>query len=509
MCAQSVLFSPVDAAWLHMEHPTNLMMITGIVLLEGAIDLPALRAVYAERLLEFRRFRQRAVESTLGFGRPTWEDDEHFDLDAHIHHIALPNPGDRGQLLDLLSDLSSTPLDYTKPLWQMHAVDNVEGGSAVIMRIHHSIGDGTALVAVIMRLMDLEADGAAAAPLAVRKRKRRGMLRSLADGAGSVARGAQSVMGTMLHEGMESLVHPSRLIELSQFAARAALQGASTAGHALTQPNDPLTVFKGPLGVSKRVAWSEALRVDEVKLVAHALDAKVNDVLVSTMAGALRRYMVEHGDEVANLDIRAIIPVDMRPVERALDLGNAFGLIFLPMPVGIGDAGARLAEVKRRMDALKQSGGAVLYYGLLNVFGMTPKQVEENAVEFFAARATTVFTNVAGPRMQLYLAGKTVTDCLFWVPQSGRLGMGISIMSYNGRVSLGIITDTGLVPDPERIAGYFAEEYARLQRVAQQAQAARDDGRDRPLCAALNRNGAPCRNRAVPGHSYCARHRAR
>lgn len=510
-----------------MDHPTNLMMIVGLITLDAPITLQQLRDTLAKRLLPFRRFRQRIVESALGLGRPTWEDDPTFNLDSHLHHIALPSPGSRTQLLDLISDLSSTPLDFSKPLWHMHLVDNYGEGCACILRVHHCIGDGTALVAVIMRLMDMENNNEREVASTVRRQMRRGLMSSIAGRASYVVHGAQTVAGSVLSSGVRGVVHPSYFVDLSQLAARAALQGASTAGHAITLENDPVTVFKGKLGVPKRVAWSYPVSVDETKAIGYALGAKINDVLVSVMAGALRRYMIDVGDDVTDISIRAVVPVDMRPIERALDLGNAFGLVFLAMPVCIADSGARLREVKKRMDALKESNEAVLYYSLLNIFGMTPRQVEESAVHFFAARATTVFSNVAGPRMQLYFAGRAVNECIFWVPQSGRLGMGISIMSYNNQISLGVITDAGLVPDPERITEYFGDEYAKLQRVAQMARAAAqwpasDSASDtpsssgragtaqaKPRCAAINRNGTPCRNAAVDGFSYCARHAAK
>jgi diacylglycerol O-acyltransferase / wax synthase len=506
MCAQSVPLSPVDTAWLHMEHPTNLMMITCLSTQEGPIDFPALRTVYERRLLQFRRFRQRVVEGTLGIGRPYWEDDPHFNIDSHIHHVALPQPGGRRELLDLLSDLSSTPLDYTKPLWQVHAVDNVEGNSAVVFRVHHCVGDGTAMVAVIQRLLDATPDWSHHWTRQSNSRARRGFVSSL---AGGVARGTQAALATLLDQGRKSLAHPPRLVDMGQTVARSALQGASLAGHALTQPHDPVTVFKGKLGVAKRVAWSDPVTVDESKRIAHALGAKINDVLVSAMTGALRRYMLSRGDDVEGVELRAVIPVDMRSIERAEELGNVFGLVFLAMPVNIADPGERLHCIKQRMDTLKQSGEAIFYYGLLNLFGMTPKQVEESVVEFFAARATAVFSNVAGPRSPLYFAGMRVRDCIFWVPQSGRLGMGISIMSYNNRMTLGVITDAALVPDPEHITDTFIDEYQVLARVALQAAAARAEGQERPRCAALTRTGSPCRNLAAHGLSYCQQHAAR
>ena len=145
-----------------------------------------------------------------------------------------------------------------------------------------------------------------------------------------------------------------------------------------------------------------------------------------------------------------------------MNLGNQFGLVFLALPLGLPDPVARLRTVKANMDAIKASPEATVFYGLLNVFGATPQQVEEQVVNLFGSKATAVMTNVPGPQMTLYLAGSRMRNGMFWVPQAGRLGMGISIFSYDGHVTLGVITDAGLVPDPETIARHFEQEFARL-----------------------------------------------
>ena len=194
-----------------------------------------------------------------------------------------------------------------------------------------------------------------------------------------------------------------------------------------------------------------ALDLVDVKEIGSATDAKVNDVLMAAMTGALRHYMIGRGVDVTDLDINAVIPVNLRPMERALDLGNEFGLVFLGLPLGIPDPLIRLAAVKQRMDDIKNSPEAVIFFGILGIFGATPQQIEEQVVNLFGSKATLVLTNVPGPQQPLYLAGNRVTDAMFWVPQSGHLGVGISILSYDGHVALGVISDAGLVPDPRRL----------------------------------------------------------
>lgn len=515
MSAKSVPLTPVDAAWLHMEDPTNLMMITGVMLFKERIDFGRVKELYRTRLLPFDRFRQRVVESGGITGMPRWEIDPQFDLDAHCHHVALPDAGSKDDLIDFLSDIASTPLDFSKPLWQVHVVDNVMGGSALVMRIHHCIGDGTALVAVTMRLFDDRADAPSSFSSAPeRQRKQSGILASLTGPAVSVWKTTRSVAGAVWQESAASVLHPSHIVELARSGVSTAAQGAATVTRALLQPNDPITPFKGKLGVKKRVAWSEPVDLDAVKAIGRRLDAKVNDVLVAAMTGALRHYLLERNVPVEGLEIHSVIPVDLRPPEKALNLGNVFGMVFLGMPVGIDNPIERLRQVKMRMDRLKQSGESLLYYSLLNVFGLTPKQVEEAAVDFFGARATAVFTNVVGPRTQLYLAGVPVENIMFWVPQAGRLGMGISIYSYNGRVTLGLITDAGLTPDPEKITERFNEEFRLLLRlVGEQKTSIRTASSSPPgqerQCAAQTKSGSRCRNRAMAASEFCHVHQGK
>lgn len=507
MTPETPQLSPVDAAWWHMEHPTNLMMITGTLICKQRLDFEAVCQVYRERLLRFRRFRQRVVEGSLGLGLPHWEDDPYFHFDSHMHYIALPGAGTREQFAELISDLSSTPLDYNRPLWQVHVVDNVMGGGALIMRLHHCIGDGTALVAVTSQLMDHAGGVTAGQPPAKRERKQKGLLESISGNASWLLSGTRSVLNSLIAGGLDGIQHPSHLVELGQEVTRQATKGAAIVGRALTQPNDPITPLKGRLGVAKQVAWTDDVDLAEAKQICAALGVKINDLIVAAMTGALRSYLLHRGVAVDGLEIHAIVPVDMRPAERALELGNVFGLVFLGLPVGIADPLVRVLTINKRMDSLKRSNEAVLYYSLLNIFGMTPKQVEENAVDFFGAKATMVFTNVAGPRMPLYMAGTEVDSIVFWVPQSGRLGMGISIYSYNGRISVGVITDAGLAPDPERISLAFAEEFILLRRLANERAAVEAlHLHEKPLCIATTRNGSACRNPARPGMAYCHRH---
>ncbi|MCI0397768.1 MAG: WSD1 family O-acyltransferase, partial [Chloroflexi bacterium] len=208
-----------------------------------------------------------------------------------------------------------------------------------------------------------------------------------------------------------------------------------------------------------------------VKAISKVTGGTVNDVLLTAAAGALGRYLRHHGQPIGGLDFRAAVPVNLRPMDEEPTLGNNFGLVFLALPVGVDDPLERLQELKRRMDAIKGSVEAVVAFGILAAVGLATAEIQDLVVQLFGAKATTVMTNVPGPRETRYFAGKAMRQVMFWVPQSGRLGLGVSILSYAGEVLLGVATDAGLVPDPEMIIQSFQEEFEALLALAAPAEA--------------------------------------
>jgi diacylglycerol O-acyltransferase len=458
--------TPIDTAWLHMEDPTNLMMVTGVLTLGGRVDFEMFKEVYGERLLKFDRFRQRVVESAVPLQAPHWAPDPHFDLDAHIHHIALPDPNSRPGLMKTIGDLASTPLDFSKPLWQVHLIDSFRGHSLVVMRFHHAIGDGTAMVRVTYHLMDepppLPGQHDADTHAQQTEEHGPGLLGTLLGPVRMALKATRKVADTVAHEIGESIEHPSHLLEIGDVLGRS----ASVIGHAMAMDPDAETPLKGSLGSQKHVDMSAPVPLVDVKKIGAATGTKVNDVLVTAMAGALRHYLVEEQlFDAEGLTIRAVIPVDLRH-DYSLRLGNEFGVVFLELPLDIEDPRQRLDTVRQRMNRIKSSPEPYVFFGLLNTFGLTPKLMEEQIVNLFGSKATVVMTNVMGPKETLHFAGTPIDDITFWVPQSGRLGIGVSIMSYAGNVTLGVITDAGLVPDPGVITRQFAREFEQLAALA-------------------------------------------
>jgi WS/DGAT/MGAT family acyltransferase len=230
---------------------------------------------------------------------------------------------------------------------------------------------------------------------------------------------------------------------------------------AMMEPDSP-TRFKGMLGRSKRVAWCDPLPMGEVKVIGKALHCSINDVLLSTAAGALRDYMERGGDKTIGVELRAVVPVNLRPIEKAGDLGNQFGLVFVDLPIGMDDPIERMLTVRKRMRELKGSSQPIVAFVLLSAVGMGPKILQDQISGLIGRNATAVMTNVPGPQKPLYFSGREIDEIDFWVPQSGGIGMGLSILTYNGKVQFGLITDAGLVPDPENVINKFGEEFEKL-----------------------------------------------
>ena len=266
----------------------------------------------------------------------------------------------------------------------------------------------------------------------------------------------------LLGQGRGLAENPQLAADAIQELARKGADFAGEVAKLLLMDRDAQTRFKGTLGTRKQVAWAEPLPLEDVKVVGRALGCSINDVLLSMAAGALRDYLIGKGDAVDGLQIRAIVPVNLRPQGDGRNLGNHFGLVFLDLPIGMEHPLERLYEVRRRMRALKGSYQPVIALGLLSAVGHGPKAIQEQVTKMLSNNASAVMTNVPGPPGALYFAGRRIVELDFWVPQSGGIGMGVSILSYDGRIQFGAMTDAGLVPDPDRIVGRFADEFDKL-----------------------------------------------
>jgi diacylglycerol O-acyltransferase / wax synthase len=462
--------STVDTAWLRMDSDGNLMMIVSVLMFDKPMDMVRFRHMMGTRLLTYSRFRSRVVHDATG----AWWQEQEVDIDCHIIHTRL-KPSGRGNKVALermVSELSATPLDFSRPLWQMHLVDGChsedgDARQAVIIRIHHCIADGMALVGVLLSMFDNTPHAADRdAPQAATLDKDNPWLHLIQPVAKTTI-AAINLSTSLWTKYMWMLAGSNKLVgqlsDIGNKASRLTLDAIKL----MAMPDDSRTRLKGkPKGI-KHVAWSEPLPLDEIKVIGKTLGASVNDVLMASVAGAIGTYLRAKGDQVpGDTDLRAMVPVNLRKAGGEQKLGNAFGLVPLVLPVGIEDPMARLNEVRRRMDELKGGYQALVAMAVLGVLGATPKQMQNEIQNYFAKKATAVMSNVPGPQTPLYLAGSRLDQIMFWVPQSGDIGVGVSILSYNGGVQFGLVTDDAIASDPHEIIQCFEPEFEKLVLLA-------------------------------------------
>ena len=440
--------SGVDHAWLRMESDTNLMMISGLMVLEKPVAVDALKQLLTERLLKFARFRQIVVEKPKG---TFWEEDPHFDIENHLHIVGLPGKRSKADLQRLAGDLTSTPLNFHQPLWQAHLIENVGEGCALLMRVHHCIADGISLVRVMLSLTD---EGAVPVP-----EEAMGLHKKSHSWFSDLVQPVQKVLADTVHLGQELaeetrdlLQHPSHLVDL----AKEGLSIGQELSRIALMPDEPPTCFRGTLSGRKRVAWAEPFALEEIKAACKRLGATINDVLMTAAAGALRRHLLSLNETVELDHLNVAVPFNLRPLDQPIKtLGNQFGLVIVPLPVGQRSAMDRLESVCKAMRELKDSHQAQIFYGLLGILGKGPALMEQTALEVLSKKASLVMTNVPGPKHPLFLAGSRLVQPMVWVPQSGNVGVGLSILSYHDTVQFGVVADKHLIPDPDAIVEGF------------------------------------------------------
>ncbi len=450
--------SAIDAAWLRMDRPTNLTVITSVLWLARPPDWEAVEQLLRERLIaRFPRFSQRAVEPRIPLGMARWEDDPDFALRRHVHRHTLSAPGDQAALESFVATLQSTPLDRDKPLWHAHLVDGFDDGAAIVLRIQHCIVDGVSLARVLESLGD-DTPKTGFAPDVQRYRP---PLPGVAGYGAPVMIAGRTLAAVTVRETRHAVAHPGQILR----GRLARVDTRSLAKIARTGP-DTATVLRGPLSAAQRTTWTTPMSLDDVKQIGRPTGATVNDVMLAALAGGLRDYLTARGSLVE--EIRAYMPFNLRPPDEPIprELGNLFGLVFLTLPIGRADRRERLACVRQRMSEIKRSGEGRVAFDGLSAIGLSPRGSQRLSIDFFSEKASVVVSNMRGPEEPIRLAGAPVKGLFIMAPRSGSVGLGVTIFSYNGRVTIAVNADAGLVPQPDELLRAFVAELRALQRLA-------------------------------------------
>lgn len=425
-----------DAAWLRIDSPRNHLTIVGAWFLAAPIAPAGLTQRLRDALRAHRRLRQVPHLQADG---AWWIDDPSFDLDRHLRLAALPRGGGQPALGRLLARLAASPLPVGRPPWQLHLVSGVEGGCALVIRLHHCIADGVALMAVARAIADPEPASASAGCAGPRPAIRRA-------GGGRAGAPDPAPADPLLR---------GELAELGAGLLRGAVEIA-------TLDDDSPTSLKGRPAGRKTLGWNEPLPLADVLAAARVLGVSVNDLLLSCVAGALRRHLAGRGEAVDGASIRALVPVNLRDPAEPPALGNRFGLVPVLLPVGTANPFARLHALHAQTAALKAGMLAPLSHALSGLVAHAPAGLGASLVGHLGCKVSAVVSTLAGPAEALRLVGQRVRRMIFWVPQAGPLGLGISVLTYDGQVQIGVLADEALCPDPLAIAAGLNAEFDDL-----------------------------------------------
>lgn len=445
----------VDRAWLEMDDPCNPMVISAIFQLEGPVDAAHLQKVMVERLLRYPRFSQRVDHSQ---GAPRWVDEPGLDYHYHVHVRRLPEGAGERELRKAISAEVSRELDHARPLWRLLLFPCASGPVTVLFRAHHALADGIALVTL---LIDSTDSGFQRAPVSVpaANEARAGTAGPL----GGLIDALEVVNGGLvrLRQLARSRAGRSQLVQ--QFhQGRDALAAVR---HVLNLPENNPPQLRQPLSGRRGVAWADDLPLEPLRRQARQLDVRVNDLLMAALAGAFARQLHHTSAELAaEQNLRISVPVNLRS-GKGRKLGNHFGLVLLDLPVGEPDLAQRLRIVARRMNELKESPQAQATMLGLAAASHLPVPFERRLVGRIGAKSVAVVSSLPGPKRRVRLAGALMRNLVFWPPQSGGIGLGLSFFSYAGQLSFGISADLGLLPSPRGLLEAFRGELEELLKL--------------------------------------------
>ena len=448
----------LDASFLHLEDAASHMHVAGVMIFEGSPPpYEELLEAIDRRLGLVPRYRQRLAFVPFGQGRPKWVDDPHLNLSYHVRSTALPSPGSEQQLRELAGRVFSQQLDRDKPLWEIWLVDGLEGDRfAMLSKTHHALVDGISGVDIMSVLFDTSPEPAT--PTATGERWLPRPLPSPAQLLGE-ALVERATVPAEIARSVRAVLRGPRLVAEG---VRDAAIGVGAMAWAGLNPA-PSSPYNKPIGPHRRFAWVR-VNLADVKAIKNDLGGTVNDVMLATIAGALGKHLRGRGQNTDGLELKAMVPVSVRAdVERGA-LGNRVAAIMAPLPVWCQDPVARLDIVREELKGLKSGGQAVGAQVLTQLSGFAPPTVMDQASRVMARQRffNLVVTNVPGPQIPLYLAGKRMIDTFPMVPLAKNQALGVALLSYAGHINFGLVGDFDLMWDLDEFTEDVRESLAEL-----------------------------------------------
>ncbi|MBY0279492.1 wax ester/triacylglycerol synthase family O-acyltransferase [Candidatus Binatia bacterium] len=437
---------------------------------DGGLDIERIREFIAGRLHRIPRYRQKLAWVPVE-NQPVWVDDERFNLAYHVRHTSLPKPGDDRQLKRLSARIASQQLDRGKPLWEVWFVEGLEGNRfAMISKVHHCMVDGVSGVDLLEVLLDVRPDAPREeAPL-------------------YIPRGVPSAYELLRDEILDRVTAPLQVLGRVLRDPRGVVEDVVESVKALGE-----TVFEGmklpsetpvnqEIGPYRRFDWV-TFDVEQVKEVKNALGGSLNDVVLATVAGAMRRFLARRRVDPGALTFRVMVPVSVRSTSERGTLGNKVAAWMADLPIGEPDATRRYARVCETTSRLKHSKQAMGAEILTRVTDWTPSTLLALGARL-AHRGlpfNLVVTNVPGPQVPLYLLGARMQEIYPLVPLFARLGLGIALFSYAGRLHWGFNADWDVVPDLHDVVRVLEESFAELHAAALAARGGQRPGERRAV----------------------------
>jgi len=458
--------SSIDASFLTNERSNSHMHVGAVLLFEGpppAYDdfLEHVR----DRLHLVPRFRQKLAFPPLESGRPFWVDDPTFNLEYHVRHSALPAPGSEEQMRNIAGRLFSQRLDRSKPLWELWLVQGLERNRfAVITKTHHALVDGVSGVDIGTVLFDVK-------PVPEKLEPQSSWVPSPPPSSAELAvRGATELAETpikLARRAVRAAANPigaaRRLTESAEAIGEVAWNFADPA------PDLPLNV---EIGSHRRFAWTRS-SLDDFKRIKNALGGTVNDVVLTVVSGALRRWLQGRGIRTEGLELRALVPVSIRAEDEHGQLGNRIAAMRGPLPVYVEDPVRRLGIVRAAMDDLKDSkqalGAEVI--SRFNDFAPPTLLAQAARINFSTRLFNLIVTNVPGPQIPLYVLGRELEDVFPVAFLPDHHALAIAIMSYNGGINFGLLADYDSMEDVDSIADAIGYSLAELLEAAESVEA--------------------------------------
>lgn len=459
--------SAVDRAWLEMDGPRNPMVVASLMDFEDVADAEALARAFVARLVRERRFRQRVLRRKDGYA---WLEDDTLHLGYHVQ-IRHPNHEDSlARLRGAVAAELGHPLDRALPLWRICLFVRPGGRVTLLFRAHHAIADGVALMRGLLDLADGAPAHAGDAPPRGEPPHPHGPLRGLIRGLETL----DDVLATLSERVRDDLRHPDKLAQQVADVRRAFM----AVSRVFLLPDDNPPRFRAALAGRRAVAWADDLALAAVRRFARKQGVTINDVFLAALAGAFGRYLrAVEGAVDPDQNLRVSVPVNLRLPDDGRT-GNGFGLVLVDLPVGLEGPHARLDLIAERMARLKKSPEARATFASLAAAGHLPVAAEKRLVNFVGGKAAAVVSNLPGPRRALRLGGATLAGMVFWPPQAGDIGIGVSFLSYAGRVTVGVSADTAQMADPQRLVDAFRAEF---EAMLGHSPAVRRAGQRRPL----------------------------